>query len=1101
MSELVLLSASDETALVAEIDRLVGFLERAPDVSLVDVAYTCSLEVRDCVLSIVAKDISDLHARLVSARGRLAAGNVQRLRDKAGTYYFRDHLLGKDKGKLAFVYPGVMAFYPDMLRDLAIAIPECRSAFDELEEALAGDSEFTPSSFIFPPAAYYRHDADIFKSGAYAQALVSTYAACVALTRLLQRGGIMPDGVVGFAGGDLAAMMRSGAAGEKLSRPDRVKVVGDIYRVVHKAVNNGGLEEVVMLTVLLRHPDELAAVISSFPKDKVILAVDFSPRQKTYAVAKDFADDAMRAFSAAGIRAMKLALDRPFNTPMCESLVPAIRKFVSGWMKHEPLCDVYSCATAERLPSRVRAAREDTAVRWAKPVRFEETIRQMYADGYRVFLEVGPRGLMTAAVSDTLRGEDHAAIALNSIHRTGMLQLRHAVGQLMALGARMDIARLLRARAARRLDFDSSISPEIARVSQMRLSRAFPRLSLISGDVSLSTPSVMGVPKGRGARAAARAAVVAQQHARRQRQFDFGAMNPLVSDADIVESSDGVSLEITKAFRLSELPFIGDYALGTSQMSYTDPNLKGLIPLAIPVGAEIMAEVASQVVRNLTLLRIESLSCQKRVTFESSDLRLFIRAERVFSDNPSEVAIKVRIRDDSPDSAYTVPVMEAVMVFGPELPPEEPSMVKPLTHPRGVHWSGRDIYPARLCSGSRLRGIAFVENWGEEGLDYEVEVPEQAGNLAFTRFPLWMINPLLLEIVANGFPLWRSHERFSGAFSFPFRMRRLTLFGRIPDEGASLKCYMRYEDVSPTSQLCNITVTDGNGKKIMEICGWEELTERVPSEYSDLIHKPAVSFLTAPMSDELLGIPGADFTSSFITDVPYSIFERNGGLWLQMMSHVVLDTAERAEFAEMTGSVSRRTEWLFGRVAAKEAVRRFLRDFYQSRWSDADIRIWPDQLGKPKAIGRWSDILSAKLDIAIAHTSQFVAAIAASNARVGVDVEALTRNLSDEFSDGVLTPEESELTAQSPNAQHTVIKFWCAKEAVSKALGTGIRFSPKEMIVTDYNADSGALTVNLRGGWAEAFKSLANFNIVVTVKTFRSHAIASCFIPASKFDD
>jgi acyl transferase domain-containing protein len=184
MTELVVIRAVDDRALVAEITRIIEFLDRVADVSLVDVAYTCALLKGDSVIAIIADDVPALRARLFSARSRLETGSPARLRDKSGTYYFREHLLGEGKGKLAFMFPGVMSFYPDMMRDIVISHPECRSAFDELEEALVGDGgEFEPSSFIFPPAPYYRHDADVFSSGGYAQALVSTYAACAALLR------------------------------------------------------------------------------------------------------------------------------------------------------------------------------------------------------------------------------------------------------------------------------------------------------------------------------------------------------------------------------------------------------------------------------------------------------------------------------------------------------------------------------------------------------------------------------------------------------------------------------------------------------------------------------------------------------------------------------------------------------------------------------------------------------------------------------------------------------------------------------------------------------------------------------------------------------
>jgi len=82
-----------------------------------------------------------------------------------------------------------------------------------------------------------------------------------------------------------------------------------------------------------------------------------------------------------------------------------------------------------------------------------------------------------------------------------------------------------------------------------------------------------------------------------------------------------------------------------------------------------------------------------------------------------------------------------------------------------------------------------------------------------------------------------------------------------------------------------------------------------------------------------------------------------------------------------------------------------------------------------------------------------------------------------------------------------VIRFWCAKEAVSKALGTGIRYSPKEMVVTSYLADAGSVTVRLEGAWADAFKNLRGRDISVTVKTVREHALATCFIPASLFEE
>ncbi len=1100
MTELVVISAADERALVETIDRLLAYLNRVGDVPLLHVALTCARMKGPCVLTLVVRDVDDLRARLDSVRTRLNAPSCERIRDKSGTYFSRKHLLGDGAAKLAFVYPGVMGFYPDMLRDLVIEHDVCRHAFDELEEALKDNAAFTPSSFVFPPAPYYRHDADIYSSGAYAQSLVATYAACDALTRLLRQYGVAPDATVGLAGGDLAAMVCSGAAGEMPIRPNRVAIVRDIYRIVDQAVDRGGLPKVVMVSVFLREGDDADALVRLFPEGRAFLTVDFSPRQKTFAIVAEEAPAVLARLAEARVRFVKLALDRPFNTPLCQPLVPVVRKFASAWLTRAPSCDVYSCATASRLDGGLKSLRDDTASRWAEQVRFRETILKMHDDGVRVFLEVGPRGFLTTAVEETLKGRDHAALALNAIHRSGRLQFQLALAQLLALGADIDLAPSLEARGGKPLDLASTLAFDIRKDSEMRLSRAFPRLTLVSHETARSAASFLAEPTRRGQKAALRHEALARQE-RRQRQFDFGAMNPLISDADTLSQTPGVSLEIAKEIRLSEWPFVADFALGTSQVSYANPELTGLVLLPVPVAVEMMAEAASCLSPSRTAIRIEDFVTRRNLVFgDDSTLAVCVRAERIASSRAGEIAVKVLIRENTKESVYTWPPMEAVIVFAAERPPAEPMSVTPLSKPRSVHWTGREIYPARLCSGRRLRGVTFVEAWSESGLDYQVRVPPQAGNVAFTRFPIWVVNPVLLGIIVSGFALWRSHERFAGAFSLPLRMRRMTLPAAWPDEAAALKCYLRLTSVTPETQLCDVAVTDGNGQELTRISGWEEVTERVPVEFCQLIMQPPLAFLTQPLGLEFLGEPATDVSSAFVTDIPYALFARDSGeLWLQIISRLALSESERVAFRDLSGSVPRRVEWLFGRIAAKEAVRRFLKDFYQARWSDADVAIYPDKDGKPHARGDWETFLTTNFDIAIAHTAQFVVGLAAANARVGVDVESSSRVLSDEFVESVFTIEERDLAAATVAPAQAFVRFWCAKEAVSKALGTGIRYSPREMNVVSYVQEAGRLVMHLNGAWVEKFPAFRGRDVTVTLKTVRDHALASCFIPSSLF--
>ena len=1027
-SELVILRAADRAALAEEVDRLRMFLEQAPSAPLKDVAYTCSKTEGPCLVAVVTQSVEDLRARLAFVLSRLE-GNVKRIKDKSGTYYESVPV----EGKLAFVFPGGFSFYPEMLCDLAILFPECRSAFDELEEALSGIGQFSPASFVFPPASYYRRDADVFSAGGYAESLVSVYSASLAITRLFAACGVKPEGLVGLSGGDLSALAVSGAFGT-FPRASRLAFLKDMYLLSRKTVAG------------MPAPSGMS------------LDLEWLGRFKS-----------------------------------------EFRKFAKSWVKETAAIPVYSCVAAAPISAKPRHARDEAALIWTEPTRFVDTVRRMHADGYRTFVEVGPRSVLSSMVRDALRGEEFSAIASNTIHRRGLVQFQHALAQLAAFGVPVDPAPLFKGRRARQLDFSSTLSIEVKADSVLRLSRQFPQMRL-SGDSSLfAGERAAAGPATPGSRAKARQAL-AERDRRRQRQLEFGTRYPLVSDAETVAERPDEFLEVTKTFSMDDDPLFADFAIGTSQISYSDQKLRGFTPLAITAAAEIMAELSAMLVRNHRLVAINDLQSSSTIAFADGRLSLTIRAERIPSDDPAKAVFKAAIWENRPNAVVATPACSATFTFVDGMPRREAFVPEELRNPRSVHWTDNEIYPERLDSGKDLQCIRRADLWSEGGLDYEVEVPRLAGAVTYTRLPQWEIDPRLLAVVVDGFALWRSHKRFEGTFSLAFRLRYLSVHAPAFTEGARLKCYLRIQDGTKTSQIADIRVSDGNGTLLLALDGYEELTERVPVEYCKMVLSPSEAYLTRPLSEKTVGEPATPIASAWVTGIPYTIFERNSALWLKTMSHIVLCKSERRTFKEMVGTVQRRTEWLFGRIVAKEAVRRFVRENYQARWSSADIYIWADDQGKPHAIGAWSDNLSVKLDLAISHTKDFVVAIVAANARVGVDVEKASRDLSEEFTNGVFSGDELELAAESSDAPSTLIRFWCAKEAVSKALGTGIRYSPRELVVEAFDAADGELSVSLVGQWLDAFKAFKGRPVRVKTVVSKGHVLASCFIPETFFD-
>ena len=92
-SELCLIGAANDQALTDEVKRVIHFLEHAPEVILQDVAFTCARSARHMpsIIAVVASSVTDLRDRLILAHKKLAE-NAGRIRDKSGTYFFRDRL-------------------------------------------------------------------------------------------------------------------------------------------------------------------------------------------------------------------------------------------------------------------------------------------------------------------------------------------------------------------------------------------------------------------------------------------------------------------------------------------------------------------------------------------------------------------------------------------------------------------------------------------------------------------------------------------------------------------------------------------------------------------------------------------------------------------------------------------------------------------------------------------------------------------------------------------------------------------------------------------------------------------------------------------------
>lgn len=1085
---LCLIGADSVAGLTEEVTRILSFIEKSAGLRLIDVVYTATCDARKHphVLGLWVTSIEEMERKLRFALNALRSGRT-RTRDKSGVFFTARPLMHTN-GKVAFVFPGTGSFHLEMMRDLALTFDGVRQRFDDMEEAYSGLCEVaSPSEWLFSTAP--EHTLSLSNSHDFLPLLASasTYLASKVFADFLFSVEVHPNAVCGVGLGAFSAFHAT-HHNPKLSL---VKILRDAGRLLlqlgAEPTPFTGWSQLTVSGVPVTFFRELA---SQFEED-VIVTQQLTQDDCILAVAPtrvQMVEDAIRERGGASV-AEPLAV--PVNTGRCpEGVKTLFRRFFEQHVTCEPQIPLYSAVDSRQMGHTPESVVDGLVEQMTEPLDFTKMIRQMYDDGCRIFVEVGARGLLTPFVSKILEdktAEPPAVIPMQILHRSGGVQVGQALGLLAAHGVPVDYSKIRFFNHAKRLDFDQPVVDEVAKTLTLKLLRELPAIhpELIDTARILSMQQTV----------VAEEIGVSHMHMLKEEFLRGGLETPLLREVSEL-SRDTHTLALRCILRLEDFPYLNDYAIGTSGVSMHDPQMRGLTLFSVPSGLELMAEVAHRLLPKKVLQRISHLRSSRWLSFAFGTLKLHVTADILSESSDDAPAVRVRIYPEDALSENAHVAMEAVFYFGDEVPePVDDFGSSPLVSPKPVNWMVQDIYPQRLFQGPLLRNVRKVSGWGYNGLDYEVRVPSRAATVRHTRKPLFCAMPLLLDAVVSGFPLWRSHERFHGAISLPFRCQNLHYYAAAVPTGTRLRCALRLVNVTPRTFQVDIFVTDMSGHPIMKIEGWEEVGGRAVRALHDFVMNPAKNFITAPLPATILPDPNVKIIGALYVNETPDFFISNQELWLSALASAVLTPNERENYAQMGGVAPRRLEWLLGRTAAKEAVRRLLVENYNIYESSADVTIWKDNLGKPHPLGDWESRVASPIDLTIAHTEGLILGAATAQGRLGLDVESVKRDLTEDFLRGVFTLEEQELATKSGDGPTAVLRFWCAKEAISKALGVGIRFAPTDLKIRDSDPATGMLGMDLCGAWAENFPMFKDMRIPIKTTVLFDHAIACCILP------
>ncbi|MGC0380222.1 beta-ketoacyl synthase N-terminal-like domain-containing protein [Streptomyces sp. SAI-129] len=363
-------------------------------------------------LALVVDDDAGLRTAVESARRWLVHGGV-----KPGGVRYRDAPV---VGETGFVYTNGSAAYPGMGRELMLALPSLGDSVRARHGSAAGPVDPGPAPTTLEQ--------------------IRSAARLATVHTELCRGplGLRPDAAIGYSSGETAALVALGAwpdaeglyAAARASGLFTRELTGEL-RAVRRAWERAGVSGTRWSSYLVSAPLERVAEEIAGEPAVHLMAVN--------APGVCVVGGEARACAAAVDRlgagnAIAIDYDLAAHAPELAEVRDQWRHLHLRPTTEVPGVRFYSAADRRAyLPTPERAAEAITA-QGLGTIDFAGTVERAWADGVRIFVEQGPRGLCTGWITRVLGDREHVAVALDAPDGRGLRQLCLAVAELVVAG-------------------------------------------------------------------------------------------------------------------------------------------------------------------------------------------------------------------------------------------------------------------------------------------------------------------------------------------------------------------------------------------------------------------------------------------------------------------------------------------------------------------------------------------------------------------------------------------------------------------------------------------------------------------------------------------
>jgi [acyl-carrier-protein] S-malonyltransferase len=287
-------------------------------------------------------------------------------------------------GKIAFVFPGQGSQYVGMGKDLFDAEPAARALFDEADRII--NAPFSSICFQGP-------EPELRQTSLTQPAI---FVHSIAVATLLP--ALKPDMVAGHSLGEYSALVVAGA----MTFPDALRLV----RLRGELMQRAGTEHPGTMAAIVGLDQEAVQELCREASDAgIVQAANLNaPGQVVISGSVEGVRRGMDLAKQRGARLVKeLVVSGAFHSPLMAGAGDGLRRELERTTIRDARIPVYANVTAGPV-TRGAEIRELLHRQLTSPVRWEESIRAMAADGATAFFELGPGKVLQGLTKRTLAG-------------------------------------------------------------------------------------------------------------------------------------------------------------------------------------------------------------------------------------------------------------------------------------------------------------------------------------------------------------------------------------------------------------------------------------------------------------------------------------------------------------------------------------------------------------------------------------------------------------------------------------------------------------------------------------------------------------------------